>query len=75
MLLEQDGVLYLRLKDVKSWLYKNGPKIQLSTLSKVLVELGVKVEGIKVISYYDKYDSKNKKVLTWGFIPDSVRKC
>lgn len=73
--LEQDELKYLRLSGVRKWLIQNQFEIQLSTFSKVLVELGVKIEGTKVITYSGKLETSDQKMICWGFFPDAVKKC
>jgi hypothetical protein len=67
----QDELKYLRLSGVRKWLIQNQFEIRLSTFSKVLVELGVKVEGIKVIPYSHMGD--NDKLICWGFVPYALK--
>jgi len=65
ILLEQDGLFYLRFNAVRKWVNNFNPNLQLSTLSKILVELGVKVPGYKNISFLD--GEVHETQIYWGF--------
>lgn len=62
MLLDRDGFLYMRIGAVTEWLKKKNHKLGLAAFSKVLVELGFKTPGNKIITFLD-----NKTGLYWEF--------
>jgi hypothetical protein len=72
--LEHNGHCCLDLEDIKRWLNKNHSKIQLSRFSQVLIELGVKEEGIETFSFFHKNWNKNVKLICWAFYPEMLKK-
>jgi hypothetical protein len=67
ILLDQDEYLYYRFGAIHTWLNRNNPSLGIATFSKVLVELGVKTPGYKVLSFYDKIEGSDQVRTFWEF--------
>jgi hypothetical protein len=71
--LEQNGLLCLELNSIRKWLKDHQFKIPLSTFSRVLIELGVKEEGIVIIPFYHESWRTDITMISWAFYPDALK--
>jgi hypothetical protein len=71
ILLEQDNIFYLRLGAVSAYLTRTNPNLELADFSRIMVELGIKLPGYKVLSYYDKIEGCSERTF-WAFNLDRL---
>lgn len=71
LLIEKDGLFYLRLGAVNTWLLNNNPNLELAKFSRVCCELNFKNPGYKVLSFVYNREEETREY--WEF-NNKVRK-
>lgn len=71
--LDYEGLSLLTVSSIRAWLKEKKCKISLDKFSKLEIDLGVKVEGVYVVSYFNANWNKNIKGIFWAYDAEKLR--
>ncbi|HZK71620.1 MAG TPA: hypothetical protein VFD03_08930 [Clostridia bacterium] len=71
--LDYEGLSLLTVSSIRAWLKKKRCKIPLDKFSKLEIDMGVKVEGVYVISYFNMNWNKDVKDLFWAYDSEKLK--